>query len=86
MIIATYSQEPSWPAERQNVDAQRIQIGSVWVDYVSANGAAPSQADLDSYFQEPLAKPIDAEELYDMLESKGLLSAPDRPRPKPLRR
>ena len=28
-------------------------------------------------------RPLDAEELFDMLEAKGFLDASDRPRPKP---
>ncbi len=33
----------------------------------------------------PEPEPLDAEELYDILETKGVLAAKDRPRPKPAR-
>ena len=78
MIVGLYSKLPSFPAERQNIDAVRIQINEWWVDYI---GAPPTATDIDDFLTRP-PQPLSAEEIYDMLESKGLLTATDRPRPK----
>lgn len=53
-ILAIYTKEPSFPASDQTPDAQRIQVGNVWVDYT---GAVPVQSDLDA-----LQAPILAEQ------------------------
>ena len=57
-----------------------IQMGDTWVEY---SGAPPTANDLDAHLHppEPVA-PLEAEELYDILVTKGVVSAGDRPRPK----
>ncbi len=53
-----------------------------WIKYQDwlGKGGTPDPADP---LPEPGIAPLSAEELYDMLETKGVLVPGDRPRPKP---
>ncbi len=46
-IRVVYTSAPNFPATDQAQTAQRVQIGSLWVDYT---GATPVQADVDAFF------------------------------------
>ena len=77
-ILVVYMSEPKIPPTNQSVDAKRIQIGDKWIDYV---GAAPTAVEVETFLI-PRTVRLDAEELYDILASKGILTSTDRLRPK----
>lgn len=46
-IRVIYGAQPAFPPTDQAPGVQRIQIGSLWVDYT---GTTPAQADVDAFF------------------------------------
>lgn len=51
-IRCIYTQPPTFPATDQDPLAQRVQIGSVWVDYT---GTTPTQVDVDAILSPDVA-------------------------------
>ena len=79
MIHRTWQDSP--PSGAPEVGRDVIQMGDIWVEY---SGPLPTAADLDAHLHPlPQVTPLDAEELYDILVDKGVISEGDRPRPKP---
>ena len=71
------------PSSAPEAGRSLIQMGDIFVEY---SGTAPTAAELDAHLHPPAqVVPLDAEELYDMLTTKDVVSAGDRPRPKPVR-
>jgi hypothetical protein len=46
------TEQPNFPATDQHPSAARVQIGSLWVDYI---GSVPVQADIDAFFAPGIA-------------------------------
>lgn len=66
-IRCIYTALPAFPATDQEPAAQRIQIGSLWVDYV---GQLPTQADVDAILS-PDPATIDQATLNAALAAPG---------------
>ena len=49
-IRCIYTSLPSFPSTDQDPTAKRVQIGSLWVDYI---GTTPTQADVDAILNPP---------------------------------
>lgn len=79
MIHRTRQGSP--PSSAPEPGREIVQMGDIWVEY---SGAVPTNADLVAHLNPPSPiAPLSAEELYDILVNKGVVSAGDRPRPKP---
>ena len=66
-ILVVYGSQPSFPPTDQQPGAVRYQIGNLWVD---ATGTAPTQADVDAFFNPPTG-PIDLATLNAALAEPG---------------
>ena len=68
------------PSSAPEAGRSLAQVGDIFVEY---SGTLPSAADLDAHLHPPApVAPLNAEDLYDMLVTKGVVSAGDRPRPR----
>lgn len=66
-IRVIYTSEPKFPATDQEPTAQRVQIGSLWVDYT---GTLPTQADVDAILNPP-TDVVDSSTLNAALTAPG---------------
>lgn len=66
-IRCIYAVAPMFPPADQEPTAQRVQIGTVWVDYI---GATPTQADVDAVLS-PSTDSIDTASLNAALTASG---------------
>jgi hypothetical protein len=68
-ILVIYTSEPSFPPTDQNPDANRYEVGGLWVD---ATGTRPTQAEIDAILS-PSAGVADQAAINDALSSPGMV-------------